>query len=107
MAVGLANELAKNGQVVNQLTTVDPACKCQISDFKIADTTRVQDAVNLISYPFDNPVIGAQNVAVSTNSGHRDPTRNPPTPVDHEYLDDITSNSVINRMRAKLKELNQ
>jgi hypothetical protein len=105
-AVELANGLAENGQTVDQLTTVDPVCKCQFSDYKITDTNRVHDAVNYYEAPYDNPVIGAQNVQVHENSGQRE-NRNPPTKVDHLSLDDITSRQAVERIRTKLKELNQ
>jgi hypothetical protein len=105
--VSLSNALAKNGQTVDQLTTVDPVCKCgSFADYQIEDTNRVQDAVNYYEAPYDNPVIGARNVPVHANSGHRE-KKDRPTLVDHMSLDDITSREVVERIRNKLKELDK
>lgn len=102
MAVDLANDLNKNGQAVDQLTTVDPVNK-QWSDYKLDNTDMVKDAVNYYEYPYNNPVTGAKNVIIGP--ADRDPNKNPPTPVNHDNLDDIASPKVVGRIESKLKEL--
>ncbi len=100
-AVALTNNLTRNGQRVDNLTTVDPSCGCP-QDPTIRNPEMVGDAVNYTEYPTrDSPVNGARNVYIGTND--RDPNRQ--TPIEHQTLDDITAPRVVRGIEGTLQNI--
>ena len=100
-AIALTNNLTRNGQNVDQLTTVDApgAKRLFVANYNIRNPEKVGDAVNFVG-PLGKSVGGANNIDVTTSD-----RQNPSTPLTHGNTDDITSPRVVNRIEDKLKTI--
>jgi RHS repeat-associated protein len=107
-AVGLTNQLTKNGQSVDQLTTVDPRTGTHLSGVStIANPGMVGDAKNYYvpHNVIDNAAVGPVQQVGGANNELITKTAKPGTPIEHKTADDITSPAVINRVEKKLNEI--